>query len=654
MATALDQVLKLFITADGRGLSAGLQRSLGEIKNFSGTAQRAFSGIQSAFAALGVTLSAGAVAVGIKKTIDGMDALNDASKRLGVSTEALSALGYAAEQSGSSMEGLQTGLRFLNRNLVEAQQKSKEMATTLRQFGITALDDTESALAKLADAFAAMPNGAQKTAAAIKIFGRSGAELIPLLNEGSAGLAKFRAEAERLGIVVSGPAAQAADDFNDSMNKAGKSLTAVGISIANTMLPGLTQMAKGMADAANEGEGLSGVIAALGREITNLFRYGSNQAALKSGLTKELEQQEKILEQQIKRREELLKEYSQASFTGLFGNKKVLGEKLDNVANNIMQTEEEIGRLNKQLIPLQQAEAAAAKSAKEMANGTREAGKAAEETAAKLVGLQTSYAKLIKDIREGKKEALAGPVKDVKESSVLDINSLREKAKQALEKGDADSIENAQAFIKRAKAINDYLFETKQITAGYYQTQADLLLKLAEQGEQLAEGVEIKTVFGYDPAQVQGAAEMAWSTMQATLNEKGPLTVGIVQTGASEFTNLTADSRQIISAAGITGKAAGGPIIGPGTSVSDSILARLSAGEFVVRAAAVKNYGLGFLERLNSMALPRFATGGMVSTGTPVNLYLPGGQSFPMTAQPSVAKQLASILSTEVLKRGRR
>ena len=648
MAT-LDQVLKLFITADGRGLSAGLQKSLGEIKNFSGTAQRAFGGIQSAFAALGVTLSAGAVALGIKKTIDGMDALNDASKRLGVGTEALSALGYAAEQSGSSMEGLQTGLKFLNKNLQEARDGSKEMATTLRQFGVTALDDTESALAKLADGFAKMPDGARKTAAAIKIFGRSGTELIPLLNEGSAGLAKFRAEAERLGIIVSGPAAKAADDFNDSMNKIGKSFSAIGISIANSVLPYFKQLAGAMGEAATAGGGLSGVLAALTRELGNLMRYGTDSAGRKMGLTKELEQQEKILEQQIKRRQELLKEYESASFTGLFGNKKVIGEKLDNVTRNIMVTEEEIGKLNKELNSLSAAERAAGEAGKVAADGIAAGGAAAEEAAAKLVGLQTSYAKLIKDIREGKAEVRGGPVKDVKESSVLDINRLREKAKQALEKGDADSIESAQKFIKQAKAINDYLIDTKQITAGYYQTQADLLLKLAEQGEQLAEGVEIKTVFGYDPKQVQGAAEMAWADMQSALSAKGPLTVGVVQVGASEFTNLTDDGRQIISAKGM---ASGGAVRGPGTGLSDSILARLSAGEFVVRAQAVRNYGLGFMERLNSLALPKFAGGGPV--GTPVHLHLDGHSVGPMMAGPSVAAQLGRLMSSEVLKRGRR
>jgi len=63
--------------------------------------------------------------------------------------------------------------------------------------------------------------------------------------------------------------------------------------------------------------------------------------------------------------------------------------------------------------------------------------------------------------------------------------------------------------------------------------------------------------------------------------------------------------------------ATGGHVRGAGTGTSDSILARLSDGEFIIPAAAVKNYGVDFLNSLRSQKfnLPAFATGGIVSTG---------------------------------------
>jgi hypothetical protein len=99
---------------------------------------------------------------------------------------------------------------------------------------------------------------------------------------------------------------------------------------------------------------------------------------------------------------------------------------------------------------------------------------------------------------------------------------------------------------------------------------------------------------------------------------------------------------------GYSAYASGGMVRGPGTATSDSIVARLSAGEFVMRAAAVNRLGAGFLSRLNGFAdggmampsrgMPRFAGGGMVhggGGGSVVNLHFPGG-SFSLRADAEI------------------
>ena len=100
-----------------------------------------------------------------------------------------------------------------------------------------------------------------------------------------------------------------------------------------------------------------------------------------------------------------------------------------------------------------------------------------------------------------------------------------------------------------------------------------------------------------------------------------------------------------------------GPVSGPGTSTSDSIHAMLSPGEFVVKAAAVREYGSNFLHAINNMQIapPKYALGGMVpsssiqrfaeggditSPGTPFHLHI-GDQVFKdLTAPDNVAQQL--------------
>ncbi len=66
---------------------------------------------------------------------------------------------------------------------------------------------------------------------------------------------------------------------------------------------------------------------------------------------------------------------------------------------------------------------------------------------------------------------------------------------------------------------------------------------------------------------------------------------------------------------GTTALAGGGQVDGPGTTTSDSIFARLSRGEFVVKAAAVQAYGASLFHALNNMQLPGFAQGGIYDGG---------------------------------------
>lgn len=112
------------------------------------------------------------------------------------------------------------------------------------------------------------------------------------------------------------------------------------------------------------------------------------------------------------------------------------------------------------------------------------------------------------------------------------------------------------------------------------------------------------------------------------------------------------------------GFAYGGLLRGPGSGTSDSILARVSNGEFVQRAAAVEHYGVAFMERLNRLQVPRFSAGGLVErvrvrepagvSSTTINLTLPGVGTFPVSAEAGVADDLTRGIQRAALKRGRR
>ncbi len=213
--------------------------------------RRSLEMIGKATAGMAVTaaISFGAL---IKREIDVADHFNDLSKRTGVAVETLSALKFAAEQSGTNMDALAVGLGKFNKAIFEASQGSKEQAAAFRNLGIQITDSsgklrgTEEILLKVASRFAAIPDGAMKGFLAIQLFGKAGGELIPLLNEGAQGLQKFMEKAREMGLVISGQTAAAADQLNDNLNELKGTLTGFTRQLAGPVISVLANFKDGM------------------------------------------------------------------------------------------------------------------------------------------------------------------------------------------------------------------------------------------------------------------------------------------------------------------------------------------------------------------------------------------------------------------------
>lgn len=187
-------------------------------------AEAAIGGLKISLAAVGAAVGGMAVglAASIKATADAGDAAKKMAAQAGVSVEAIQALGYAADFSGSSMEEVGHALNFLAKN------GSK---------------DVEGDFRKIADQIASMEDGGAKSALAIEKFGRSGAALIPLLNEGSEGLARFREEAEALGVIMSAETTANAEAMNDAIDRVNASFIGLRNQAVAPLIPWVTQLA---------------------------------------------------------------------------------------------------------------------------------------------------------------------------------------------------------------------------------------------------------------------------------------------------------------------------------------------------------------------------------------------------------------------------
>lgn len=146
-----------------------------------------------------------------------------------------------------------------------------------------------------------------------------------------------------------------------------------------------------------------------------------------------------------------------------------------------------------------------------------------------------------------------------------------------------------------------------------------LIQAITHQGEGAGEQVASAAAAGAAQAGPLIAASALMSGAGATIIAGGTvLSVSAAQLQIAASTLLAANS--IGGGAGLAG---GGLVTGPGTATSDSIPARLSAGEFVVRAAAVQSVGINTLAAINrglripsinGLSIPRFAEGGLVQT----------------------------------------
>ncbi|HAJ72430.1 MAG TPA: hypothetical protein DCO68_10170 [Methylophilaceae bacterium] len=218
---------------------------------------------------IGTGLSAAGLGVLVKNAAEFNDEMGKAAQKTGVTVESLSALRYAADLSDVSFEGLQTGLKQISKTSFEAANGNKEYADSFKRLGVNVLDTNghlksgDQILIEIADKFAGLKDGSEKSALAMKLFGKSGAELIPLLNGGSQSIKDLTDEAKRFGLVVTDEAVKASEEFNDNLTRLESSLQGLELQLGGPAIESLANFTTALLDAKQVGEGFFGTLTAL-------------------------------------------------------------------------------------------------------------------------------------------------------------------------------------------------------------------------------------------------------------------------------------------------------------------------------------------------------------------------------------------------------
>ena len=238
MAISFDALLRIKADVQGEGAIQGLGAKLTGLQTTAGNASTGFKGLAEKVGGLAPALQAlvpmatgaGLVALATN-AINAADNLNDMRQKTGVSVERLSQLQQAAEKSGITIDDVSRALVKYNKGIVDGKA-----GEALDELGISAKNASgefktaDEVLLEVADKFASMPDGAEKTAAAIKLFGRAGADMIPMLNGGSESI-------KGLAVTMTGDFAKAADEFNDKMVDLRTGLVKVGVNLGTALMP---------------------------------------------------------------------------------------------------------------------------------------------------------------------------------------------------------------------------------------------------------------------------------------------------------------------------------------------------------------------------------------------------------------------------------
>src|SRR5262249_17303077 len=148
---------------------------------------------------------------------------------------------HAGALAHVSNEQLTTGLEKMLKALGGAADDGEDASNAFTKLGLNAKDlanlPTDQAFAAIADKISKIENPADRTAAAVSIFGKSGQSLLPLVMSGAEGIKAAQAEAEKLGITFNRVDAAKVEQANDALTRVRETFTGVTNRIAIGLAP---------------------------------------------------------------------------------------------------------------------------------------------------------------------------------------------------------------------------------------------------------------------------------------------------------------------------------------------------------------------------------------------------------------------------------
>jgi len=251
----ITQTLKYVLLGEDKTASkalSGVGKAAGDAGTKLGGIKGAAATVKSHLGTIGATAAAAAlIKFGQDSQKSFQAAAGETSKLqrvMGGTPEAASRMNFAFKQSGVASATGAKSVLMLEKNLAKAASTGKGTEAMAKTLGTSFTDANGKVLPmtdlmpKLADKFAKMPAGAEKTALAVKLFGKSGTEMLPFLNKGASGIAELEAKSDKLGHTLSGPQLDAMKKNKAANRDWEATLQGLQIQVGSNLLPILTDL----------------------------------------------------------------------------------------------------------------------------------------------------------------------------------------------------------------------------------------------------------------------------------------------------------------------------------------------------------------------------------------------------------------------------
>lgn len=231
--------LRAVLSLDSAQFQSGLGKAQAKLAGFSAKMEGASAKLMKVGAALSTAVAG--ITLAVKGQIDAADRMGQMASKMGIPVDQLSKLAWAAKLSDISVDSLAMAMKNLAQRMVGQPKLFTDLgvAITDAQGQMRPVSDV---MADLSDIFAKMPDGAEKTALAIKLFGKAGQDMIPMLNSGKTGLQGMMDEAQRMGLVITPAMADAANQFNDNLDRLTAVAGGIAMQVAGVLAPALKDM----------------------------------------------------------------------------------------------------------------------------------------------------------------------------------------------------------------------------------------------------------------------------------------------------------------------------------------------------------------------------------------------------------------------------